>query len=253
VILLDSTYIYHCSQVHITDRAKSHGRGYSDRPKQLRPITRYPEQSNKADIHFDLRLDETLSDLVSLIGHFQSINIPTPATAKKAVDTPIQIKVDWSKLARKLGVSMDRLTALMNEAKNLGLLKGLTIECDFERWMRVSREKGCLLVMAFVEESDYTRTMEVTEGTCDEVLTIRDKLTKSGYDVIKQAYIVPNAQLGDGDKAGSDMTRNMAILESVKNRLADRGLSVQINSFGYAKTLRLVINAHKLGYVFRRV
>lgn len=246
-------HIYHCSQVHITDRAKSHGRGYSDRPKQLRPIARYPEQSNIADIHFDLSLDETLSDLVNLIGQFQSIHIPTPATAKKSVDTPVHIKVDWPKLARKIGVSMDRLTALMNEAINLGLLKGLTIEYDFERWMRVSHEKGCLLVMAFVEKSDYTRIMEVTEGTCTEVLTIRDQLTKSGYDVIKQAYIVPNAHLGDGDKAGSDMTRNVAILESIKNKLADRGLLTQLNSFGYAKTLRLVINAHKLGYVYRRV
>ncbi|MCK4245509.1 MAG: hypothetical protein KAX20_07795 [Candidatus Omnitrophica bacterium] len=167
--------------------------------------------------------------------------------------TPVHIVVDWPKLAKEINVDMPRLRALMNEAMHLGLLKSLTIERDFERWMTVSREKGCLLVMAFVETSDYTRIMEVTEGTCAEVLKIRDRLIKSGYDVIKQAYIVPNAHLGDGDKAGSDIDKNMTILESIRNKLADRGVLVQLNSFGYAKTLHLVINAHKLGYVYRRV
>lgn len=246
-------HVYHCSQVHITDRAKHHGRGYSDRPRQLRPITRYPDLPNLADIHFDLVLGESLSDLVNLIEQFRSIHIPTSATDKEALDAPIRLVVDWRKLARKMHINQDRLKALMNEAVNLGLLKNLTIEYDFERWMSVSRDKGCLLVMAFVEMSDYTRGGEIPEMACAEILKIRDGLINSGYDVIRHAYIVPNAHLGDRDNLGDDMNKNIAILETVRDKLSVRGLAVQLNSFGYAKTLRLVINAHKLGYVYRRI
>jgi hypothetical protein len=212
---------------------------------------KWPLKAGEADINY---LPPTSGfdppDLGELLDLFQEIDLDRPES-----ESPIL--VNWEYLERKLGLSREAVDALWHLAAQRGLMKSLTIDYDHERWLRHSRDKGCLVVMSCVEATDLDREVgEIAECYCNVV----DKLVKvppphgllNKEHSLSHVYVVPNGHL---DRAGSGIGWKSAleVLKALPPALEQRGYDAMLNSYGYEKLIKLAINAHKLGYVLRVV
>lgn len=251
-------HIYHCNLAILTDRKPSPtggGKAVSNKPAG---IIRYPSEPGRADVHFlpvtdsfrmpwprdterPIWLDDNM--LSKLLEQFKSVDIFDPEGSP--------VLVNWRKLEERLGLDREQLNMLLAKADQMGLLRRLTIEYDHAKWMRWSRNKGCLVIMTCVEKSDY-QDGNIVERFCDEVTTIRDKIV-SGSQELTEVIIVPNVHLTTREDIGDDWEKTITLLQNAKRKLEERDFHVQLNSFGYAKNILLAINAHKLGYVFRSI
>lgn len=232
-------HIYHCDLADITDIRKAKGK--SNRPMG---IINYPDKRGKADFEFKPSTDGFQdSNLGEMLKEFQSIDILNLG------DSPIEIK--WEAFAKKLAMSEAELRKLMARAYEMGLLRHLTINYNFEKWLMHSNVKGCLVVMACIEKEDYEKG-ELVDTFCNEVIAIHNGVI--GKDnVLDTIVIVPNTHLVEPARLGQDWGKNIKLLEKLRQGLVANGFKAKLASFGYTKIMHLVIHGHKLGYVYRSI
>lgn len=232
-------HIYHCSLAVISDKKKSKGR--ANRPAG---IIQYPAKRGQANIDSKPSTDGFAdSDIRKILTEFESMDI------FKLEGSPIEIK--WDALAKKLGMDNAKLRKLLAQVYNMGLLRRLTIDYNYEKWMKHSNVKGCLVVMTCIENKDYERE-GLVDAFFDEVVTIRQNII-SKDQILDTVIIVPNTHLTEPGRLGQRWDKNVELLERLKQKFIGKGFTVQLASFGYAKTLHLVIHGHKLGYVYRSI
>lgn len=230
-------HIYHCNLAIIRDYRESQGQ---NRPEGTGKI---PSRPGKADVRFLPRTD-TFRDPVlgKLLRMFQSIDLTD------GPDAPVRI--NWKYLEAAFGCSRADISRILETAEGLGLLRTLTIEYDHEQWMKHSREKGCLVVMAGVEKSDLARKLdELHSRFCDTIDAVKRDVTNGGQ-TLRHVFVVPNGHLAPRAKP-VDWQEAHALLETLPPALARRKYKASLNSYGYPKLIQLAINAHKLGYVLR--
>jgi hypothetical protein len=239
-------HVYHCTLAVLRDYKTSGGR---NRPAGT---GKWPEKPGMADVRYFPPTEGFRNpDLGALLSLFQEIDLDEPES-----ESPIW--VNWDYLERSLGLQREKISTLMHEARELGLMQRLTIDYDHERWLRHSRTKGCLVVMTCVEESDLKRNAgEMATAYCDVI----DKLVKEkaprgllgeGQE-LRNVFVVPNGHLDARSGPGLDWCQTLSILQELPRALTDRGYEAALNSYGYEKLIQLAINAHKLGYTLRVV
>ena len=190
-------------------------------------------------------------DLGRLLSLFQVIDLDEP-------EWLLPIWVNWEYLEESLSMQRDEVSELMHKAQRLGLMRRLTIDYDHERWLRHSRIKGCLVIMACVEEPDFRRgTDEIASAFCGAVDDlVRNKaprgLLGEGQELHK-VFVVPNGHLNARSGPGLDWQKALPILQEIPDALRERGYDAALSSYGYEKLIRLSINAHKRGYTLRVV
>jgi hypothetical protein len=238
-------HVYHCALAILRDYRTSGGR---NRPTGT---GKWPPRPNQADIRF-LPPTNGFDDrgLGQLLELFQRIDLDDPE-----LDSPIWI--NWAYLERKLGLARPEVDALIAKARALGLMERLTIDYDHERWMKHSRDKGCLVVMTGVEESDLARPIdEITAAYCATVDELVQEPPPRGLvgpgQYLRNVYVVPNGHLNPRSGPGLEEWKEaLALLQALPAGLGERGYDVTLNSYGYEKLIQLAINAHKRGYCLR--
>jgi hypothetical protein len=235
--------IYHCNLAVFEDRRES---GVKNRPH---PITRVPEYPGGADIRY-LPPTDGFDDkgIGQLLDQFQDISID--GSKRSAV------QIDWDHLSEVLQLETDQVRELIQLAHERGLITGLTLHYNHRPWMRLSHNKGCLVVMICVEESDYVRsTGEVARSAIQAISNIRAALIgkKEKIDWLNHVFLVPNVHLGVPVVVGRDTDRNIKILNGIEAGLQRRKWIVGTNSYGYTKIVEMAINAHVIGFVSRTV
>ena len=234
-------HIYHCNTAIISDHRTASGRN--------RPLGtgRHPVRRGAADVRlvpptnaFD---DSTLG---TLLGLFQEVPLD---------DTERAIAINWGYLERKLELSRAEVEALVAEAAERGLLRGMDIDYDHVRWMKQSADKGLLVIMACVEKRDLTRRpREYLGGVVEAVEEIvAGVVNEAQHQFLRRIVIVPNGHLDPRGDNRMPWTSVLAVLEAIPPVLSRRGFDVSLNSYGHAKMIELAINAHPLGYVLRTV
>ena len=235
--------IYHCNLAIVRDYKSAPGK---NRPKGT---GRFPDRPNQADIRY-LPPTGGFSDraLGQLLELFEFVGIPPGG------DSPVRI--NWPYLRDALGLTQEEARALVMKARSLGLLPGLTIAYDHERWLKQSRDKGCLAVMTYVQRSDLSREEgERASAFCDSIdelrLQIISKVRRKGH-ALRHVFVVPNGHLAPRSTPVPS-ARAIEVLQTLPPALIKRGYHARLNSYGYTKLIQLAINAHKLGYVARVV
>ncbi len=234
--------IYHCNLAIFKDRRES---GVKNRPH---PIARVPASPGEADIEY-LPPTDGFDDprLGALLDQFRDVCIDGSRRGP--------VRIDWAHLREALGLETDEIRSLLQMAHQGGLISGLTLNYNHRPWMRLSHDKGCLVVMICVEESDYARTStEVARSAIKAIGSIRSAVIgkKHGRDRLNHIFLVPNVHLGVRVVVGRDTDRNIAILRGIERGL-QRNWTVKTNSYGYTKIVELAINAHVIGFVSRTV
>jgi hypothetical protein len=234
-------HIYHCASASLRDYKSSGGR---NRPSGT---GKWPPKAGEADVEFSPPTQGfSTPGIGRLLELFKDIELDAPESTSP-------VWVNWDYLQHQLGVSRERANALMHEARELGLLRQLTIDVDPERWLRHSRIKGCLVVMTCVEEGDLRRSRDdVAAKFCDTI----DDLVKAGPprgllgegDELRDVLVVPNGHLAARAGAGLNWERALEVLQALPPALEARGYRVHLGSYGYEKLIKLAINAHKRGY-----
>lgn len=235
--------IYHCNLAVFEDRRES---GVKNRPH---PITRVPEHPGEADIKYLPPIDGfDDKGIGQLLDQFRDISIDG---SKRG---PVQI--DWDYLSEVLQLETGQIRELIRLAHERGLIRGLTLHYNHRPWMRLSHNKGCLVVMICVEESDYVRsTAEVARSAVQAISSIRTALIgkKRRLDWLNHVFLVPNVHLGVRVVVGRDTDRNIKILKGIESGLQRSRWTVRTNSYGYTKIVEMAINAHVIGFVSRTV
>jgi hypothetical protein len=239
-------HIYHCTFAELRDYRSSGGK---NRPAGT---GKWPEKAGEADIEYHPPTNGFQNpDLGQLLSLFQAVEID-----QSEWDSPILI--NWQYLEETLELPRHSVDALLHEAKRLGLMSKLTIDYDHERWLRHSRVKGCLVIMAGVEEADLRRNPEELSSAFGEIVDelARERpprgLLGEGHE-LRQVFVVPNGHLNARSGPGLDWEKALAVLQRLPPELEERGYESGLNSYGYEKLIRLAINAHKRGYVLRVV
>jgi len=232
-------HIYHCSLASISDRKYSKGR--SNRPAR---ILRNPAKAGEQNVDFEPALDGFGNRKIKeFLKEFQSVDI------FHLSNSPIQI--EWDYVQKKLKMSKDEFEQLRRELYQKGIFRGLTIDYNYDKWMRHSKNKGCLVVMSCVEKHDYENDC-LAERFCEEVLKIRNSII-SENQILDTVVIVPNAHFTEPEQLGQQWDKNIEILETCRSVLREKVMKVKLTSFGYGKNFHLFIHGHKLGYVFRSI
>jgi DNA-binding Lrp family transcriptional regulator len=234
-------HLYHCNRAVIVDKPGSVGR---NRPANLR---RFPPRPGLADFVYEAPTDgfepPALGDFLALL---KSVD----PRADNAV-----LKVDWGEASSQLGISETAARKLLDEVYARHLIRGLTVDVDHNRWMKVSDNKGCLVVMACVEATDRARDVDEITGGLTRV--VEDCVVRITNDSqwIDAACLVPNVHLAPrepapddgGEHALSTLLSTRAALESYFD------FDIHLASFGYSKIIDLAINAHPVGFQIRAV
>jgi len=230
-------HIYHCNRVIIKD--------YKESPGQNRPrgVGRSPSKPGRANVNF---LPPTTgfgsAKLNRLLTAFQSIDLSGP-------EGPIRINYQY--LQKELEIDRSELRKLMAMADSMGLLQRLTIFYDHEKWMKSSKEKGCLVVMTGVEDDDLRRNRNhLVRDYCDVIDEIRTSVT-NGTQRLRHVFVVPNGHLAPRAQANIRWEESVQVIDDLVAALKERGYKAARNSYGYTKIIELAINAHKLGYLLR--
>jgi DNA-binding Lrp family transcriptional regulator len=233
-------HVYHCNMAVIHD--------YKSAPGKNRPpgTGRYPQRPGGANVDYLPPTQSFGSDsLGKLLQCFQDIKIGELA------ESPF--RMNWQYLEESLGLSRQEIRDKLREAERMGLLRSLTINYDHEKWMQYSREKGCLVAMTCVEESDLRRDAnECVEAYCDAIDAIKGAVIGKKQS-LKYIYVVPNGHLAARSGTGLPWEEVLEVLQRLPPALNKRGYKAKLNSYGYTKVINLAINAHKLGYVLRVV
>lgn len=237
-------HIYHCTLAELRDYKTSGGR---NRPSGT---GKWPARPGEADVSF-LPPTNGFDDpnLGRFLSAFQTIDLDEPEWLSP-------VMVNWDYLEEELGLPREHLTELMHKAQKLGLMQKLTIDYDHERWLRHSRIKGCLVIMACVEETDLRRKDgSVATAFCNAVdELVQEKppcgILSDGQELTK-IFVVPNGHLNPRSGPGLDWQKALPILQSIPNALTENGYEAFLSSYGYEKLIRLSINAHKRGYTLR--
>lgn len=230
-------HIYHCNEVVSQDKQQSVGK---NRPGSIK---RWPGRPGGADIAHLPPVDGFEGDLLGrLLSRFMKCDLV-------AEDSPIAI--NWDALEAHLSLPRESVEELLDEARQKGLLRTLTIAVEHERWMLTSTNKGSLLVMSCVEESDLARDQaDLADAFCAEVVAIKNGIIGKG-DTLSNAVVMPNVHLSPRATPPDDSNAAVELLKTMTAALSEQGFAVEMASFGYSKMLRLAINAHPLGYVLR--
>lgn len=233
-------HVYHCSLAVITDYTSAPGR---NRPEGT---GRFPERPGEADVAYlppvDGFDDPSLGRLLRV---FRQIDLADLDNAP--------VRLNWDVLEGTLGLNRAQVRELLTKADEQGLLQRLTIDYDHRQWLRHSREKGCLVVMTCVEETDLKRHIsEYVREYCDTIDEIRNGILNEDQ-TLRHVFVVPNGHLAPRAGAGLPWQDALRVLDELPAGLRQRGYEAQLNSYGYTKIIRLAINAHKLGYVLRVV
>jgi len=235
--------IYHCNLAVFEDRRES---GVRNRP---RPISRVPDHPGGADIRYLPPIDGfDDKGIGQLLDQFRDISIDG---SKRG---PVQI--DWDYLSEALQLAPDQIRELIQLAHERGLITGLTLRYNHRPWMRLSHNKGCLVVMICVEESDYVRsTGQVARSAIQAINGIRTALVgkKRQADWLNHVFLVPNVHIGVRAVVGGDTDKNIKILSEIESGLRRSRCIVGTNSYGYTKIVEMAINAHVIGFVSRTV
>jgi hypothetical protein len=186
-------------------------------------------------------------DIGRLLELFKGVDLDQPEA-----ESPIW--VNWDYLQSKLGLSRERVNALMHSSRELGLLTSMSLDVDHERWLKHSRIKGCLVIMACVEEGDLRRAKaEVATGLCNIVDDLVKAPAPRGLlgdgDELRDVFVVPNGHLAARAGPGLDWERALEVLQALPPALEARGYRAHLSSYGYEKLIKLAINAHKRGYM----
>jgi hypothetical protein len=232
-------HVYHCNRLVARDKRQAVGR---NRPGS---IVRHPPRPGGADLSFVPR-PEALGDpaLSALLEEFEEVEL-------LAEDSPV--KPDWNHLEDRLAMPREEIEEVIRMAAKRGLFRSLAPIVDHERWMALSSEKGCLLVMSCVEASDLEREHgDLVDAFCDAVRSIRDGIVGDGDD-LQKVFVMPNVHLAPRLELATDSVATVEILERATSALGELGFEAALGSFGYSKMLELTINAHPLGYVLRVV
>jgi hypothetical protein len=237
-------HIYHCTLAELRDYRSSGGKNRPD------GTGKWPERPGEADVSY---LPPTSgfksAELGEFLSHFQGIDLDEP-------DWRLPVFINWDYLEEALGLPRERLTELMHEAQELGLMRRLTIDYDHERWLRHSKVKGCLVIMTCVEESDLRREkLEIAACFCEAVdQLVRESpprgLLSQGQE-LHEVFVIPNGHLNPRSGSGLDWKKALPVLQAVPPALIDSGYQASLGSYGYEKLIRLAINAHKRGYTLR--
>jgi hypothetical protein len=232
-------HIYHCNRVIARDKRRAVGRNRPD------TIVRYPERPGGADIEFEPPADGFgSSELGALLEAFRDVPID---------DDQSFVTIDYERLASRLSIPRGRVEQLVRRAGARRLLTSLTNRYDNDRWMSASTDKGCLLVMACVEQLDLSRTHDDVVGAFrTAVCEIRNGIIGASQE-LRTVFVMPNVHLGPRLELATDSSAIVSLISAASNSLKDEGFEVQMNSFGYSKNLEFSINAHPLGYVLRVV
>jgi DNA-binding Lrp family transcriptional regulator len=233
-------HVYHCNLAVIRD--------YKSAPGKNRPTGtgRFPPRPGGADVEY-LPPTRTLASesLGQLLRLFQDVKLGN------LVESPF--RMNWQYLEESLGLSRQEIRDKLREVEQLGLLRSLTINYDHDRWMKHSREKGCLVAMTCVEESDLRRDgKECVTAYCDAIDTIKGAIVGKKQS-LRHIFVVPNGHLAARSGSGLPWADVLEVLQRLPPELNQRGYKAKLNSYGYTKVISLAINAHKLGYVLRVV
>lgn len=234
-------HIYHCTAASLRDYRSSGGR---NRPTGT---GKWPSRPGEADVSFPPPTAGFADpDLGRLLELFLAVDLDAPES-----ESPLW--VNWDYLQSRLGLASDRIKELMYEARELGLLRRVTVDVDHERWLRHSKIKGCLVVMTCVEESDLRRPKgEVARAYCatiDDLVRSPPPLGLLGEgDELTDVFVVPNGHLAARAGRGLEWEPALRVLQSLPPALAEHGYRAHLSSYGYEKLIALTINAHKRGY-----
>ncbi|GAG76447.1 unnamed protein product [marine sediment metagenome] len=238
-------HIYHCASVKFKDVMP---KGQKRKPSDL---IRWPNELGKVDIVFrplqnDLKKENSTKDLIRLFEHIDLMD---------TANSPIRLRRTW--ISEKLGVDKSKLSIMLSKLYDMRLLKNLTIEYDYRKWLQHSRTKGCLVVMIGIENPDYERSRLATLAF-NEIKRAYFNLLHSGEKRpklnpnnirIKHIYIIPNAHISSD--IGLDHKQNLKFLNDIASKLNKYGLPTTLNSYGYPKEIELVIMGHQQEYVLR--
>lgn len=237
-------HLYHCTLAELRDYKQSGGRN--------RPLGtgKWPPNAGSADLtYLPPTTGFTDPDLGQFLSLFQAIDLDEP-------DWISPVMINWDYLEESLGLSRERLNELLHRAKKLGLLRRLTIDYDHERWLRHSREKGCLVIMTCVEESDLRRAIpELASAYCEVIDDLVKAKPPQGLlaegQEIRTVFVVPNGHLNPRSGPGIAWESALPVLRALPDALHEAGYDASLSSYGYEKLIRLAINAHKRGYTLR--
>lgn len=235
------THIYHCSSATLRDYRTSGGQ---NRPSGT---GKWPSRAGEVDVDFPPPTDGFANpDLGRLLELFKHVDLDKP-------DSASPVWINWEYLQNALSLGREEINALMHSARELGLLRTMSLDVDHERWLRHSRIKGCLVVMTCVEESDLRRDrVEIAAGFCSVINDLVKSPAPRGLlgdgDELRAVFVVPNGHLAPRAGPGLDWRRAMDVLQALPPALEEQGYRAQLGSYGYEKLITLAINAHKRGY-----
>ena len=233
-------HLYHCSLAVISD--------YLGAPGRNRPAGtgRSPAWPRRSDIRYlPPTTDFGDTSLEHALRLFQAIDLADLENSP--------VRLNWKYLERELGLSRTEIRGVLRRADARGLLSRLTIDYDYERWLRHSRDKGCVVAMTCVEEADLVRDgTERARAFCRAVTEMVDSIINS-KQVLRHVFVVPNGHLAPRSGAGLPWEEALAVLETLPPALEREGFDAKLNSYGYTKIMSLAIHAHKLGYLLRVV
>jgi hypothetical protein len=207
-------------------------------------MRRFPEEPGQADIEYRPPTDgfeePWLASVLRLFAAADLISEESPVTVR------------WDFVERQLGRTRGEIEDTLELAKRRGLLPGMTIDYDHERWMHQSANKGCLVALTCIEKADLTRDRsEVVGCFVATIEEIRGAITNGGSKRLERTVIMPNAHLNPRGEPVTDRDGCVLLLEELRDGLAESGIQVELNSYGYSKMMAFAINAHPLGYVLR--
>ena len=202
------------------------------KPKATKPIVIEPTAKSL--------LDPELAKLAELFE-----NIELDATS----ESPIQLKRDY--LQESLGLESRELKLLLDRARESGILTQLTINKDYRKWLRRSKQKGCLLVMTCIEKGDHQRA-DLVDAYCKTVMKRRDDLIALGYE-LNDIIVMPNAHLTHRDDLETDSDNCIDIIGQIIKTLQKKKIKVFEGSFGFGKRVKLIIMGHGKAYSFRQL
>lgn len=251
--------IYHCNLVIIKDKRGSK----SSKARSTRPtgIERAITEVSESDIHF---LPPT-EHFITVKGHDYS---GQPIIQREellgrflAEFQEVQvfdqlgnefIRIEWEALAKKLGVSMEELERVKRVAKERGLLFSLGINYNLQKWLQHSVCKGAFVVMTCIEDLDYSN-INLANQFALEIAELRDAMINPKHgDFFNTVFVVPNVHIADTERVGQRHNENRQILEACCEKLRKLHFHVQLNSYGWAKTIFLGIVGHQAGGFVRR-
>lgn len=242
--------IYHCNLVIIKDKKKSKSRFITPPKKSKKKpyMLYYPENPGECDIVFRPSIEGLKEDEYSkgLLREFENINI---LNLLETENSPIKINFEY--LCKKLGLNEKEVKKLFRKNHEMRLLPGLTINYDHAQWLKHSIEKGCLLVTICIEKYDYEKEDILPNAVYKEIKEIRDHIVGKG--VLNKVFLMPDAHLTEKENLGKRWLKNIDMMGKIAEKLKENGFEVQLNSFGYTKDLKLAIDGHHLGYVFRHL